>query len=401
MIKRELYLEKIRKFINEEEIKVITGLRRSGKTCLLKQIIEELKSLGVNDENILYLPLESARYDDIKDYKDLNEFIFEKCENIQGKIYLLFDEIQLIEKWEKSINAYRIDLNCDIYITGSNSKLLSGELATLISGRYIKIEVLPFSFNEILEYADNDMDPYEEKELFKKYLTYGGLPRTLKFEEEEKLDYLEDVYSSIVLKDIISRNNIRNVHLLERLIKFVIANIGHTHSMESIRDYLIHENIDASTTTLTNYIQYALDAYIILKVPREDLKLKKILTINEKYYCIDLGFYTLQTGIRLSRGQILENIVFLELKRRGYKITVGLVKGKEIDFVIRKHNKTAYIQVAESIRDEKTREREFAPYKNIKDNYPKYVLSIDDDWDYSDNGIIHLNIMDFLKGNEI
>ena len=401
MIKRDLYLDKIKKFIDEEEIKIITGVRRSGKTCLLKQIIEELKLKGVSQENIFYIPFESAYYDEINDYKDLNEFIFNKTKNIKGKVYLLFDEIQLVNNWEKSVNAYRIDLNCDIYITGSNSKLFSGELSTLISGRYIKIEVYPFSFKEILQYFTQKNIEINEKEVFNKYLKYGGLPRVLKFDDEEKLDYLEDIYSTIILKDIVSRNNIRNIHLLERLIKFFISNIGQTNSMESIRKYLKHEDIKVSTNTLSNYLKFINDAYVLLKAPKEEIKTKKLLTINEKYYCIDNGFYELQTGIEKSRGQILENTVFLELKRRGYKVTVGNVNGLEIDFVARKPNKTIYIQVSETIKDENTRKREFRPFNYIRDNYPKYILTLDDDWDYSSNGIIHLDILSFLKDDNV
>ena len=314
---------------------------------------------------------------------------------------MFFDEIQLVDNWEKSINAYRIDLDCDIYITGSNSKLLSGELSTLISGRYVKIDVYPFSFKEILQYFKQKNLEMDEKEIFNKYLKFGGLPRILKFDDEEKLDYLEDIYSTIILKDIISRNNIRNIHLLERLMKFTISNIGQTNSMESIRKYLIHEDINVSGNTIANYLKYAGEAYILLKAQKEEIKTKKLLTINEKYYCVDTGFYELQTGIEKSRGQILENVVFLELKRRGYKITVGNINGLEIDFIARKPNETVYIQVSETIKDENTRKREFKPFKYIQDNYPKYILTLDDDWDYSFNGIIHLDILTFLKDDTI
>lgn len=403
MIIRETYLKKIRKFIDEEEIKVITGLRRSGKTYFLKQIMNELKESGIQDNNIIYLPLESARYDKIKNHEDLNNLIFNKTQDIKGKIYLFFDEIQMIEDWQKSINAYRIDLDADIYITGSNSQLLSGELATLISGRYIKIEMFPFSFNEVLDYHKNkygQITPNDEIKIFNEYIKYGGLPRTLNFDDEEKIDYLTDIYSTIVLKDIISRNKIRDVVFLERLIKFMIVNTSENFSINSIRNFLKHEGISVSTNTISNYLKQIEDAYILIKSKREEIKTKKILTTNEKYYCIDPGFYELQTGFNKSRGKILENIVFLELLRRNYKITVGNIDGLEVDFVCQKPNKTIYIQVSESILDETTRNREFRSLEKINDNYLKYILTLDD-WDYSKNGIIHLNIINFLKNTGI
>jgi len=403
MIIRESYLKKIRKFIDEEEIKVITGLRRSGKTYFLKQIMNELKENGINNSNIIYLPLESAKYDTIKNHKDLNNLIFNKTKDIKGKIYLFFDEIQLINDWQKSINSYRIDLDADIYLTGSNSQILSGELATLLSGRYIKIEIYPFSFNEILEYKKikfGEISLSDETKIFNEYMKYGGLPRTLNFDEEEKIDYLSDIYSTIVLKDIISKNNIRDIAFLERLIKFMIVNTGEIFSINSIRKYLKHEGISVSTNTISNYLKQIEDAYILIKSKREEIKTKKILTTNEKYYCIDPGFYELQTGLNKSRGKILENIVFLELLRRKYKITIGNIDGLEVDFICRKPNKTIYIQVSESILDETTRNREFRSLEKINDNYPKYVLTLDN-WDYSKNGIIHLNIINFLKDTSI
>ena len=403
MIIRESYLKKIRKFIDEEEIKVITGLRRSGKTYFLKQIMNELKENGINNSNIIYLPVESAKYDTIKNHKDLNNLIFNKTKDIKGKIYLFFDEIQLINDWQKSINSYRIDLDADIYLTGSNSQILSGELATLLSGRYIKIEIYPFSFNEILEYKKikfGEISLSDETKIFNEYVKYGGLPRTLNFDEEEKIDYLSDIYSTIVLKDIISKNNIRDIAFLERLIKFMIVNTGEIFSINSIRKYLKHEGISVSTNTISNYLKQIEDAYILIKSKREEIKTKKILTTNEKYYCIDPGFYELQTGLNKSRGKILENIVFLELLRRKYKITIGNIDGLEVDFICRKPNKTIYIQVSESILDETTRNREFRSLEKINDNYPKYVLTLDN-WDYSKNGIIHLNIINFLKDTSI
>ena len=393
MILREIYLNKIAKFIDEEEIKVITGVRRCGKTYFLKQIIEKLKLNGIRDENIIYIPFETSIYDNIKTYSDLNEYIFGKCESISGKVYLFFDEIQLFADWEKSINAYRIDLDCDIYITGSNSNLLSGQLATLLSGRYVTLNLFPLSFNEILGYYDGRKD---EISIFNEYVRYGGFPRILRFDEDEKEYFLEDIYNAIVLKDIIYKNEVRDADFLDRFIKFMLSNIGQVFSVSSIQKYLKHERIDLSLHTTKTYLNQSMDAFIFYRVPRQDLKNKKILTVNEKYYCVDLGFYNVQNAINKSRGAMLENIVFLELKRRGFKVSVGNINNLEIDFVAQKANKTMYIQVSESILDENTRIREFKSLEKVKDNYPKYVLSLDS-WDYSQNGIIHKNIIDFLK----
>ena len=403
MIKRSFYLDKMAKLMDTEDIKVITGVRRCGKTVLLKQIIDELKNSGIASENIIYINFESSKYKNIKNDADLDEFVFSKTKNLNGKVYLLFDEIQKVKNWEVSLNSYRVDLDCDIYITGSNSKLLSGELATLLSGRYLKIDLYPFSFNELLEYykiTNGNLTKQDEQHIFNNYLKYGGFPRVLDFDDDEKMDYLMDIYSAIVLKDILHRNNIRNLDFLERLIKFLITNTGQIFSINSIKKYLKHENINVSTNTISTYLKHIMEAYILLKAPKEEIKTKKLLTINEKYYCIDPGFYQLQSSINKSRGQLLENIIFLELIRRNYNVTVGNIGKQEIDFICKKHDKTIYIQVSESILDENTRKREFNPLEQINDNYPKYVLTLDD-WDYSQNGIIHLNIIEFLKSNII
>lgn len=397
LIPRETYLKKIRKLINHEEIKVIMGVRRCGKTTLLKLIISELKENGVNDENIIHINFESSKYDEIKNYKDLNEYIFKKTETIKGKIYLFFDEIQMVDEWEKSINAYRIDLDSDIYITGSNSKLLSGELSTLLSGRYRQIIVYPFSYKEILQYLKTQEITYKsEMDVFEKYLTYGGFPNVLKYDLDDKEGYLDDIYNSIVIKDVISKNKIKNVDFLERFLKFIISHIGKTFSSRSISKYLKSDNVSLSPLTINNYLNYAIKAFILIKIPREDIKEKKLLTVNEKYYVVDLGFYHIQRGINTNMGQVLENIVLLELLQRGYEITVGKIKDLEVDFVCKKPNETVYIQVAQTVANEETLKRELKPLKLINDNYKKYLLTLDV-LNYSNDGIIHENIIEFLK----
>lgn len=402
MLRRTLYLNKLDKFKDSDLIKVITGVRRSGKTCLLKQYIDDLKNQGIPEKNIIFISLESANFDFLKEYTDLNQYIFNKTANIKGKIYIFIDEIQMIDSWQKSVNSFRVDLDADIYITGSNSKILSGELATLIAGRYINIEVFPFSYRELLNYYSQkrDLTSKDEIDIFNQYITYGGFPGNLIFDDEGKIDYLNDIFNSIILKDIILRNKIKNIDFLERLIKFVISNIGQIFSINSIRKYLKHENISVSTNTLSNYLNNCLNAYLLLKASREEIKTKKILTINEKYYCIDPGFYRLKVGSKASMSQILENIVYLELIRKNYNVTVGNINNTEVDFICKRFDKTIYIQVSESIIDENTRNREFKSLISIKDNYPKYILTLDS-FDYSKDGIIHKNIIDFLKEDNI
>lgn len=397
MIKRKFYLEKIVKLIDTEDIKVITGVRRCGKTVLLKQIIDELENRGIASENIIYMSFESSKYKNIRNDNDLDEFIFSKTNNLNGKIYLLFDEIQKVKNWEVSLNSYRVDLECDIYITGSNSQLLSGELATLISGRYISINMLPFSFKELIQYHDEMHENIDEIQLFEQYLSYGGFPGLLNYENEEKEKYLHDLYSTIVLNDILYKNKVKDLDLLERLMEFMISNIGQLFSANSISKYIKNENRKTTPHTIINYMDYARNAFIFYQIKRENIKQKRKLLISDKYYLVDSGFYFIFNGsTQRNWGQLLENIVFLELIRQGYSITIGKIQDLEVDFVCRKANQIKYIQVSQSILDENTRKREFKSLEKISDSYPKYVISMDS-FDFSANGIIHLNIIDFLK----
>lgn len=397
MIKRKFYLEKIVKLIDTEDIKVITGVRRCGKTVLLKQIIDELENRGIASENIIYMSFESSKYKNIRNDDDLDEFIFSKTNNLNGKIYLLFDEIQKVKNWEVSLNSYRVDLECDIYITGSNSQLLSGELATLISGRYISINMLPFSFKELIQYHDEMHENIDEIKLFEQYLSYGGFPGLLNYENEEKEKYLYDLYSTIVLNDILYKNKVKDLDLLERLMEFMISNIGQLFSANSISKYIKNENRKTTPHTIINYMDYARNAFIFYQIKRENIKQKRKLLISDKYYLVDSGFYFIFNGsTQRNWGQLLENIVFLELIRQGYSITIGKIQDLEVDFVCRKANQIKYIQLSQSILDENTRKREFKSLEKISDSYPKYVISMDS-FDFSANGIIHLNIIDFLK----
>lgn len=402
MIRRNLYLDKIERLIDKEPIKIITGVRRSGKTYLLKSIKETLINRGISEDNIIYISFESMKYNRIENYKQLDECIIELTKNINGKIYLLFDEIQNVENWEKSINAYRIDLNCDIYITGSNSELLSGEMATLIAGRYYEINIYPFSFKEFLQYKKEieKADTTNLDELFNEYVEYGGMPPIQQVSKEDKYSYIKDIYNTILLKDIILRNNIRNTDMLNRILNYVIMNMGKNFSSTNITKYMKHDGRKVSKDTILDYLLYSKNAYFIYQVPREDIKGKKVLLTREKYYLTDHGFYQSKYGDIENMGSILENIIYIELLRRGYQVHVGKINDKEIDFVCMKNKKKIYIQVTFHLSNNKVIEREFSELTKINDNFDKYVLSMDK-LDFSSNGIKHMNIIDFLTSDYI
>ena len=400
MIKRELYLEKIRRLINTEPIKIITGVRRSGKTYLLHSIKEELIEQGISKENIFLISFESQKYNKIQNFMELDVCVNNLIKNTSGKLYLLFDEIQNIMGWEKSINSYRVDFDCDIYITGSNSELLSGELATLIAGRYFHIDVYPFSFKEFLQYKKeiNSIDiKNKELQLFNEYVKYGGMPSLQQVQDIDKFSYLEDIYSTILLKDIISRHNLRNAEILNRILTFIISNIGQSVSANGISKYLKHENLKVSADTVLNYLSFSQNACFIHEAKKENLKGKKVLKTNGKYYLVDHGFNQAIIGKDMENtGQILENIVYIEFLRHGYDVSVGRIKNYEIDFICRKNKRKVYVQVCFQLNSPETQEREFRPLKLIDDNFEKIVISMDD-FDFSRDGIKHLNMIKFLK----
>ena len=402
MIKRKLYLDQIGRLIDKEPIKIITGVRRSGKTYLLKSISSELKDKGVADENILLISFESMKYNKIEDFKQLDECIVNLTQNINGKIYFLFDEIQNVKNWEKSINSYRVDFDCDIYITGSNSELLSGELATLISGRYFQINIYPFSFSEFIQYKKEieNIDVSNLNELFGEYVKFGGMPPIQQIDKQDKYSYLDDIYGTLQLKDIITRHNIRNSDMLSRILDYVIMNLGKNFSATNIAKYMKHDGRKISKDTILDYLLYSKNACFIHQVQREDIKGKKVLLHNEKYYLVDHGFYQAKYGGIENIGSILENIVYIELLRRGYDIKIGFFNEKEIDFVCTKGNEKIYVQVTYKLYGDETIEREFSGLLKINDNFDKYVLSMDT-LDFSTNGLKHRNIIDFLISDYI
>ena len=411
MVKRELYLEKIYNFMDKNVIKIITGMRRCGKSYLFKLIIDELKKRGINDEDIILIDLELPRYNHIKTREQLDEIVVPFIESHENKVYLFFDEIQNVKEWEVSINSYYKLENTDIYITGSNSKLMSAEFATLLTGRYINIELYPFSFNEFLDYKQELNHPpaitnelnSDLENFFEEYQKYGGIPLTISSQHDKEL-VLNGIYSSIILNDIVERYEIRNVGLFNRIVKYIIENTGNLISANAIFNYLKHEKLRITKPTIYNYLEYLENAYLIAKASKEDLVGKKEIIGSEKYYLLDTGFYKSQLEEKQRNiGRILENIIFIELKRHGYKITIGKVNDYEINFICKKNNQKIYIQVTYLLENDETIEREFRPLLMIKDNYPKYVLSMDRTFQ-PQNGIKHMNIIDFLKNfnhNEI
>lgn len=400
MISREIYMKRIRPFINTELIKVFTGIRRSGKSVMLELVKNELKKSGVSDKNFLCINFEQFSNSELLDAKILHKRIVEFQKSADGKIYLFFDEIQEVDGWEKCINSYRVDFDCDIYITGSNAKLLSGELATYLAGRYVEFVIYPFSFAEFLEMNRQKNSQIDKSACFTAFLKTGGMPFLANFlgDDSAKNQYLMDIYNSVVLKDVVKRNNIRDVDTLERIIAYAFSNIGHIFSATSLSKYFKSEKRNISHDTILNYLKFCADAFLIYKISRYDLEGKKVLTVNEKYYCADHGLREAVFGKNTQNiDQILENIVCLELLRRNFKVFVGKKDESEIDFIAERNGVKIYVQVAYLLASEETLRREFSVYDSIKDNFPKYVVSMDE-FDFSRNGIIHRNIRDFLLG---
>ena len=395
MMIREKYLSKIREFYDSDLIKIITGIRRCGKSVLLKQIMNELKDNGIKDDHIIYINFEDVEYYFISDYLDLNKYVKSKITDNQ-KYYLLFDEIQMVEKWEKGVNSFKATLNVSIFVTGSNSKLLSSELATLLSGRYVSFKVQHFAFSEVLK-LKNLKDKRDIQDAFNDYLLWGGLPQRFEFKTSDGMKtYLADVFDAIVLKDIVKRHNIKNVTLFQRVMEYLITNPSQSFSPSKMLGEFERAKIPISTKTVYECLDYAEETFLMNKVHAYDIRGKKILSRNDKYYLTDLGLgQILNVNKKVQFGAYLENIVYNELIYRGYNVSIGNNNGKEIDFVATKHNLIEYYQVTYSLQNEETEEREFGAYKNIEDNYPKYVISTDT-LDYSQNGIIHKNIIDWL-----
>lgn len=400
MIVRERYMRIIRDFIDKPVVKVITGMRRSGKSALLELTRGELISRGVDKNNIIFINFESLRYEALKDYKALYAEVMRRAEMAEGRVYILLDEIQEVDAWEQVINSFRVDLDCDIYVTGSNAKLLSGELATLLAGRYVEIRVYPLDFHEFLDFAAQNEDEAKlsRSEQFADFLRFGGLPgiHLMKWDEERLTQYLHDIYNSVLLKDVIARNKIRDTALLESIILYLMDNIGNTFSSKTISDFLKSQGRKLSTETVYNYLKALENAFLIHKAVRFDIKGKRLLETQEKYYLSDLGLRYAVMGYRDNDiAGILENTVYLELLRRGYTVRIGKQGVAEVDFVAERADERIYIQVCYVLTPENT-DREFAPLEEIQDNYEKVVISTDTLLRINRGGIKQKNIIDFL-----
>ena len=401
LINRPEYLKQLIQSKDVDLVKIITGIRRCGKSSLLDLFHQYLLQSGVSDEHIIHMDLESLRFRNLSNYLNFYDYVSERIPK-NGKTYLIFDELQVIDHWEKAIESFRLDFNVDIYITGSNTYLLSTEFSTLLSGRYVEIHMLPLSFKEFLNFYKFDENiTIEEK--FKKYLQFGGMPilREYQFNEARSNQALEGIYSTVVLKDILQRNNQTDQLMLNKITLFLCSNIGNITSPNNIGNVLSHEgeinNKNIASKTVNKYIDMLRSAFIFYSVGRYDIKGKQLLKTLEKNYIIDMGFRNMLLGYRdADRGHILENIVFLELIRREYRVYIGKVGETEVDFVCEKPNEKIYIQVTETIGSQETLERELRPLRMISDNYEKIILSMDRNYINSYDGIKSLNLIDWL-----
>jgi uncharacterized protein len=400
MIKRDLYLNKLKPLVNDPLIKVITGMRRVGKSTLLLLIQEELKLAGVSDEQFISINFELLDFEALKTPKTLHDYIGSQLVN-NRKYYLFLDEIQEVSGFEKVVNSINLKYDVDIYITGSNSNILSGELATHLTGRYFSLELYPLSFLEIISHQQNIGTRMDLEQEFIDYIKYGGLPAIQRFGKKEDLikGYLEDIYSSILLNDIVARYAIRDVDLLKRFMKYLLHNIGQLFSAQSVSNFMKSDSRGLSRETLYNYLDACKNAFLLYGAPRFDIKGKQVLKTREKYYINDLGIRNIFYSNEADIGQILENVIYLQLLRSGYQVYVGEFGNQEVDFIAEKGSEKVYLQVAYLLANKETVEREFTALEKIQDNYPKYVLSMDR-MKIERKGIKHLNIIDFLLDQE-
>ena len=377
-------------------IKVISGLRRCGKSTFMKMLIDHLIKKGTAESNIIYISMELMEFEFINDYKALYKHVKNVLPKDSKKKYLFVDEVQEIPGWEKAVNSIYAENLADIYITGSNSRLFSSEFATLLTGRYIEIPMFTLGFNEFLQFRGTDNEKEKEFEL---YLKYGGLPgiHNLDFEDEIIFQYINSIFNTILLKDIVARYSIRDISLLEKITAFVFDNCGSITSSKKIADYLKSQHIKTGVDTVQNYISYLRDAHLIYKTGRFDLKGKRHLELHEKYYTSDVGIRHSVLGYKKNDiAGLLENIVYLELLRRGFTVSAGKFDDLEVDFVASRNDEIIYLQVTYLLASKEVEDREFKPLEKINDNYPKIVLSMDAIWGTNRNGIVRKNIIDFL-----
>lgn len=391
MVKREGYLDKIKKLKDKQVIKVVTGVRRCGKSTLLQQFRDYLRECGVDNSHIIAINFEDLAFEHLHDYKALYSYVTERL--VPGQMtYVFLDEIQTVSDFQKAVDSLFIQENVDVYITGSNAHMLSGELATLLSGRYIEIRMLPLSFAEYYELVGGD-----RRTAWNSYFTHGGFPYTAQLDDDAvRRDYLSGIYNTVLLKDIVSRKRIQDVPLLESVIKFLFDNIGNTVSSKKISDSLTSYGRKTTSVTVENYIEALMESFILYKAGRYDIKGKQYLKSLEKYYLVDVGLRRLLLGDKYSDiGHILENIVYLELIRRGYRVSIGKIGNLEIDFVAESGDNRIYYQVAASVLDPSTFAREITPLKKVNDHYPKFIITMDE-LSINEDGIRQINVIDFL-----
>lgn len=399
MIKREKYLSRIRGFYDSDLIKILVGIRRCGKSVILNQIIEELKEKGCDDNHIIYINFEYIEYEDLRDYKKLNSYIKEQLLD-NNKYYIFLDEIQKVDKFEEVINSLRASTNnTSIFITGSNSKLLSQELSSVLSGRYVLFNIFPLSYKEFIELTNKEPN---SDETFLNYVKWGGLPNRCQFENETNIkDYLHSVFDSIILRDVVERLELKDTILFDLLLQYIVDTTGREFSAENVISFLKHEGKSISTETLYIYLDALCKALIIKKIYRYDIHGKSILKTLNKFYMTDLGIAQIKNNdFAINKSFAIENVVLNELQNRGYEVYIGKTRNGEVDFIANKDGKKEYYQVAYLLSDEKVIEREFGAYKSVNDNYPKYVLSLDR-INYSKAGIIHKNIIEWLLEEDI
>jgi len=394
LINREYYLDKLMSYTDKNLIKVITGVRRCGKSFLLQLYRNALLGRGIPEDHIIYLNFEDLEFQAIQDANDLNSYLTQRIVD-KRSYYILLDEVQFIKNWERSINSFRLKDKIDLTLTGSNASLLSSELATLLAGRYVQIEMFPLSFVEYLEFSDQRGS---DKEIaFNDYMQFGSFPTVVLNESKQlKTDFLRALYDSIIIKDIVTRHKVKDVESLHKVVRFLFDAIGNPLSIQKIVNTIKSAGGESSHEMIGNYLKYLEEAYVFYPVKRFDLKGKEILKTQGKYYGIDTGMRNLIVSPACANfGFVLENLVFLELKRRGYEVYIGKINEMEIDFYCRKLDEIFYIQVAQSLLDEQTRAREFRGLLSVPDNYPKIILSMDR-IDFSSQGIKNINLIQFL-----
>ena len=394
MLKREIYLSRIRGFYDSDLIKILVGIRRCGKSVILKQIMNELKEKGIDEQHIIYINFEFIEYEKLLDYKELNKYIKEKIRD-NKKYYVFLDEIQKVDKFEDVINSLRASIeNISIFITGSNSKLLSNELSTVLSGRYVLFNIYPLSYKEFIKLTEKNE---KDENTFWDFVKWGGLPNRTQFTDESNIkDYLHSVFDSIILRDVVERLGLKDTVLFDLLLQYIVDTTGREFSAENVMRFLRSEKKSISTETLYTYLDALCKALIVKKIYRYDIHGKALLKTLNKYYMTDLGIAQIKNNnFEINKSFAIENIVYNELLERGYEVYIGKTKKGEIDFIATRTDEKIYIQVAYLLADDKVIGREFGAFREINDNYPKYVLSLDK-VDFSKEGIIHKNIIDWL-----